>query len=179
MWNSAIMSFKYLEPRLKKMASGLRVFWLLIAVAGLLFGLGCGTRPVEISLSQSSTQELAGQIYIGGAVNNPGFYPVMEGDSLQDLIQAAGGVTENADLSQLQLRIPQQGETEEPQKIDLNRAPAWLLEALPGIGQTKAQAIISYREKNRLFKNINELLKVEGIGQATFDEIKQLVTVAD
>jgi len=162
------------------MASRAKAFWLLIVIASSLFvGLGCGTQPIEISLSQPSAQESAGQVYIGGAVSNPGFYPVKNSDSLQDLIQAAGGTTDDADLSQIEIRILPQGEGEEPQKIDLNRAPAWLLEALPGIGEAKAQSIISYREKNGPFKNISELLKVEGIGQAIFDQIKELITVAD
>jgi len=82
-------------------------------------------------------------------------------------------------LNQIKLLIPQPGEENEVQKIDINRAPAWLLEALPGIGEVKAQAIIDYRQQNGLFNNINELLKVRGIGQTTLDNIKDLITVAD
>lgn len=162
-------------------------YWLLIIIlliavtimGSLLAGLGCGTQPVEISRPDDTNLEETSQIYIGGAVNNPGFYPLKGGDSLQDLIQAAGGTTDNADLSWLELRIPRLGEEEAPQKIDLNRAPAWLLEALPGIGEVRAQDIINYREQNGPFGNINELLKVPGIGPATYEKIKDLITVAD
>jgi competence protein ComEA len=140
---------------------------------------GCSQgEPIEISLHTTSPQ-IVGQIYIGGAVNNPGFYPLEAGDTIEELIQAAGGTTDGADLSQIELRIPQPGEAEEIQKINNNYAPAWLLEALPGIGEVKAQAIIDYRQQNGPFSNINELLNVDGIGQATLEDIKELITVAD
>ncbi len=135
------------------------------------------SQPIEISISPA--QELARRIYIDGAVVNPDSYPLKAGDSLQDIIQAAGGTTSGADLSGLKIYIPRMGEELQPQKIDLNRAEAWLLEALPGIGETRAQAIIDYRQQNGPFNNINELIKVEGIGTATYEKIKDWVTVAD
>jgi competence protein ComEA len=133
--------------------------------------------PIEISLPPS--QELEGEIYLGGAVSNPGFYPLKSGDSIEALIQAAGGTTDNAELDGLELYIPAVGEKEEPQKIDLNRAEAWLLEALPGIGESRAQSIIDYRQTNGGFHNITEITKVEGIGTSTYEQIKDLITVAD
>ena len=131
------------------MARGLNKFWhpmaILIAVAAITISLlaGCGPRTVEITLPDDTSPEETSQIYIGGAVNNPGFYPLRDGDSISSLILAAGGTSDNADLSRLELSIPQAGEATEPQKVDLNRAPAWLLEALPGIGEVRAQDIIT------------------------------------
>ena len=137
------------------------------------------SQPIEISLSNPSSPEQLTKIYIGGAVNNPGFYPLKAGDSIEALIQTAGGTIASDDLSGLKLYISEVGEEEEPQKINLNRAEAWLLEALPGIGETKAKAIIAYRDQNGPFQNINQLSKVEGIGAATYEQIKHLITVAD
>ena len=51
------------------------------------------SQPIEISISPS--QEIQGEIYIGGAVNNPGFYPLKAGDSIDDVIRAAGGTSAN------------------------------------------------------------------------------------
>ncbi len=167
-------------------ASRFNIFWTLtslilvviIAVSGTLaWSRYNSSRPLEISLPPS--QELVGEIHIGGAVHNPGFYPLTAGDSLADLVQAAGGATSNADLSRLKLYIPGAGEEPEPQKIDINRAEAWLLEALPGIGETRAGAIVNYRQQNGPFQNINELIKVEGIGTTIYEQIKEFVTVAD
>jgi comEA protein len=68
---------------------------------------------------------------------------------------------------------------DEPQKIDINRAEAWLLEALPGIGPSKAQAIIDYRQQNGGFGHIAEITEVPGIGQDIYENIKDLITVGD
>ena len=137
-----------------------------------------GSQPIEISISTPTSQEQLTDIYIGGAVNNPGFYPLRGEDSIEALTQAAGGTTTSADLSKIRLYIPQV-EEEAPQKVDLNRAEAWLLEALPGIGESRAKAIIAYRQQNGPFQNIGELIKVKGIGATIYEQIKHLITVAD
>ena len=59
---------------------------------------------VEIFLPFSP--EFQGEIYLGGAVSNPGFYPLESGDSIEALIQAAGGTTDDADLTRLKIYIP-------------------------------------------------------------------------
>ena len=136
-----------------------------------------GSQPIEISMAPA--QELPVEIYLSGAIGSPGFYPLKTGDTIEDLIQAAGGTTSSADLTRLKLYIPDVGEAEKPQKVDINRAELWLLEALPEIGETRAQAIIDYRYQNGPFHNINELTKVDGIGITTYERIKHLITVAD
>ena len=134
-------------------------------------------QPIEISTQPN--HELEGEIYISGAVTNPGFYPLKTGDSIGDIIQAAGGISNNATLHGLELNIPEIGEECQPQQIDINRAEVWLLQALPGIGEIRAQAIVDYRLQNGLFHNINELIKVKGIGSTTYENIKHLIAVAD
>jgi competence protein ComEA len=157
------------------------VIFLLIAIIAtgsvIVWSRYSPSQPVEISTPPS--QELEGEIYIGGAVTSPGFYPLKTGDSLGDIIQAAGGISSNADLGRLRLCIPGIGEEYQPQKIDINRAEAWLLQALPGIGEVRAQAIVDYRRQNGPFHNMNELIKVKGIGATTYEKIKHLITVAD
>jgi len=134
-------------------------------------------QPLEIIITPEP--KLQGEIYVGGAVSNPGFYPLRAEDTLADLIRAAGGTSADANFSRLKLYIPTAGEEEPPQKININRAEAWLLQALPQIGESRAKAIIAYRQKNGRFNHINELSKVEGIGTATLEKIKHLITVAD
>ena len=150
----------------------------IIAIGGIVTWLRYSrSQPIEISTPPH--QELQGEIYISGAVINPGFYSLRAGDTMEALIQATGGTTDSADLTRVELYIPQSGEALPPQEIDINRAELWLLEALPGIGETLAQRIIDYHNQNGAFRNINELLKVEGIGVATYDKIKHLITVAE
>jgi competence protein ComEA len=151
-----------------------------IIISSIFCLVGCSQgKQIEISTPKNTIPEQITRIYIGGAINNPGFYSLKDGDSIEALIQAAGGITDSDDLNWLKLIIPQPGEEEEVQKIDINRVPAWLLEALPEIGEAKAQAIINYRNQNGPFNNINELLKVKGIGEATLAEIREYITVAD
>ena len=166
--------------------SKLNKYWtlitiLLVALIAISSIVACSrySRSQFVEISTPSVQELQGGIYVGGAVSNPGFYSLKAGDTIEALIQAAGGTIGSADLSQLKLYISQAEEEEQPQKVDLNRAEVWLLEALPGIGETRAQAIIDYRQQNGLFRNITELIKVEGIGTTTYEQIKHLITVAD
>ena len=134
-------------------------------------------QPVEISLV--AEEELQGEIYVGGGVNNPGFYPLRKGDGIEDLIQAAGGISDDTDPGQIELLILNKEGIESAQKINITLAEAWLLEALPGIGETRAQAIIDYRRQNGGFSNINDLLEIEGIGAASYEKIKPLITVAE
>lgn len=121
---------------------------------------------------------ITGQIYVSGEVNNPGSYPLAAGDTVQGIIRAAGGTTDNADTNQLEFRVANLA-GEPPQKVNINRAEAWLLMALPGIGEVRAKAIIDYRQRNGPFHSINELVNVAGIGTDTFEQIKQLITVSD
>jgi len=136
------------------------------------------SQPAEILLSQTAPPQQSGQAYVGGAVANPGFYSLRKDDSMQALLSSAG-IETDADLDHIQIYIPRENETQTPQKIDINRAEAWLLEALPGIGPSRAQAIVDYRNENGSFKRIENLHQVEGIGEGIFDQIKDYITVSD
>ncbi|MBU2608645.1 MAG: ComEA family DNA-binding protein [Chloroflexi bacterium] len=166
--------------------SKVNTYWILLVIfliaviavsSAAIWSKYRGRQPIEITIPDA--RELNGEIYIGGAVNNPGFYPLKSGDTLESLVLAAGGTTDNADLSQVSLYFPTPDESDTSQKIDINRAEPWLLMALPGIGEARAQDIVEYRRQNGPFRQINELVKVEGIGGATYERIKHLITVAD
>ncbi len=136
------------------------------------------SQPVEIVITPPKIPQYHGQVHIGGAVTNPGYYPWKDGDTLQAVLQGAGLKVE-ADLSRLKIYVPQVGETYPPQKININRAETWLLQALPEIGLVRAQAIVNYRIQKGLFLRPEDLLKVEGIGRLTYNRIKDLITVDD
>ena len=156
------------------------VFLVVAAIAGgvMLAVQHSRSQPVEIVLSQTEPPGQSGEIYIGGAVANPGIYALREGDTLQTLLSDAG-IEPDADLSHIEIYVPQEGEAQSPQKIDINRAEPWLLETLPGIGEVLAQRIVDYRNENGPFKRIEDLLKVSGIGEATFEKIRDYITVSD
>ncbi len=151
---------------------------LVILAGGVIIFNGIDRSPgIEITLTPAEI--VTGEIYIGGEVNNPGLYPVFAGDSFGDIVRAAGGVKDGADLSNIELYVSPARDGETPQKININRAASWLLEALPGIGEVKAQAIIAYREQNGFFHDINEVLSVPGFSDTILNRIKDLITVYD
>ena len=156
------------------------VFLLVAAIGGgIMLAVQRGrNQAVEIVISQTEPPVQNGELYVGGAVANPGIYLWQEGDTLEALISDAG-VQLDADLSRIEVYIPREGEKQSPQKIDINRAEPWLLEALPGIGETLAERIVDYRSANGPFQRIEDLLKVSGIGEATLQKMKDFITVSD
>jgi competence protein ComEA len=169
------------------MSSYLEKYWLIIAGLLLLSILAGGIilvveqsshHPVEITLSPDSPLQYDGDVYIGGAVANPGLYPLKQEDTLESLIQIAG-LTRDADTSQIEIYVPTVDELHNPQRIDINRAETWLLDALPGIGSGRAEAIVDYRNQNGPFHKIEDLLNIQGIGESTLDEMRDFITVKD
>ena len=151
---------------------------IVIPILFLLCLPACNTAaPIEIS-TLNTADSLSGSIFIGGAVNNPGLYLFGPQDTLGDLLQAAGGLKYGATLSQVTLTIPDPDSKSSPQRININTADAWLLAALPGIGDTYAKAIVNYRAERGPFTTIADLLKIKGIGQVTLDKIEELITVS-
>ena len=138
-------------------------------------------------------------IDVEGEVVNPGVYRLPTGARVFEAIKAAGGVTTNADASDLnQARLLSDGEqiylfAKSPQQpgkksttkvkpkgsslVLLNRASAKEFEALDGIGPVLASRIISYRKSNGPFATIEDLLKVPGIGAGTLSKFKNKLRV--
>jgi competence protein ComEA len=151
------------------------VFLLLFSIIALS---GCtGNNEIEIKLAPKETAY--GRIFVNGRIDEPGYLPFEDTDSLQRIFRMAGGTLPDADLNRLELYIPSKTEAKKPQKIDINRAEAWLLTALPGVGEVVAGRIVAYREKNGLFRSIDELARVEGIGETTLSKIQNLVNIAE
>ena len=152
---------------------------LLILITSLAIWLG-RDRGREIYFPTQNSQGINPEyVVINGAVANPGAYPFKQGDTVNNLLKAAGGLNQNADPSSIMIFVPQIEGGATPQKIDINRAEAWLLQALPGIGEVRAQAIINYRSQNNPFKNIEEIMLVPGLNESTFEKIKGLITISE
>jgi competence protein ComEA len=140
---------------------------------------------------------------VKGAVVKPGVYEVMGDERVINVIDKAGGLKEGADdtkinfaqrvTDEMVLYIPLIGEegatmpissgtnpvstSSREEKININVASAEELQNLPGIGPSKAEAIISQRENNGLFQTIDDLKLVAGIGDKTFEKLQELIIV--
>ncbi|MFO7928384.1 MAG: helix-hairpin-helix domain-containing protein [Candidatus Humimicrobiaceae bacterium] len=129
------------------------------------------------------------KVYICGYVKKPGVYEVKEGSRIDEVLEAAGGPTEEACLQLVNLAkmvsdeqkiyIPSQDEAprnEDSSMVNINYASRAELEKLPGIGPVTAQKIINYRE-NQLFEKKEDLKKVDGIGDKKYQSIKDLISI--
>lgn len=140
---------------------------------------------------------------VKGAVKNPGVYEVTLDERVIDVIEKAGGLKEGADETKINfaervtdemvLYIPLIGEEGENMivsagpsststsqgegKININKATSDELQNLPGIGPSKAEAIIAYREDSGLFQTIDDLKLVTGIGDKTFERLQDQIIV--
>ena len=152
---------------------------IVVIIVSTIIGLSRYQPAHAIEINLPIEPEFQGNIILGGAVTNPGIYAFSSNDSINSLLKAAGGTVESADSSILQLTVTDKNALNRPQKVNINRAEAWLLEALPGIGETRAKAIVSYREQYGPFNHISELMNVADIGQTTYDNLKDLITVTD
>ncbi|MCY7784006.1 MULTISPECIES: helix-hairpin-helix domain-containing protein [unclassified Bacillus (in: firmicutes)] len=141
-------------------------------------------------------------IDIKGAVKHPGVYEMRTGDRVSQAIEKAGGTSEQADDMQVNLAellqdgtvvyIPKKGEESAVSQgtggavksdggkgslVNINTATLEELQGISGVGPSKAEAIIAYREENGRFQTIEDITKVSGIGEKSFEKIKSSITV--
>lgn len=123
-------------------------------------------------------------VNIDGAVNNPGQYTVNKGDNLAYLVTLAGGLKDNADESTYDLTVVLEKDSSyyigyktegTLSKISINDANIALLDTLPGIGSVLAKRIVSYRSNEGRFLSLEQLMKVSGIGESLFNQIRDLI----
>jgi len=174
--------------------------------AGLLLLMNSNPRGDSITLAPPPTPAPL-IVDVSGAVKSPGVYELEIGSRVEDAIQAAGGFAEDAQAENLNLAapledglqvwVPGPGEAAAPPvitnagevqvrptsapafPININTATAEELQVLPGIGETKAQAIVACREANGPFGSIEDIQNVSGIGPSTFEQLRDLVTVGN
>ena len=116
-------------------------------------------------------------VRVSGPGTFEGAYTIDAGMTLDELLRIVLEEQSDAPLDVGLVVAASEGSTES-QRVDLNHADAWLLEALPGIGPGKAQAIIDYRKLHGPFGCTEELALVPGIGAATFEGLRDLVAVS-
>ncbi|EPD54367.1 comEA protein [Paenisporosarcina sp. HGH0030] len=138
---------------------------------------------------------------VKGQVLTPGVYTLTHGSRVLDAIQLAGGILPSADEKALNLAakltdemviyVPLIGEKdvattisttpdstrEKSTIININTADEMTLMTLSGIGPSKAKAILAYREEKGLFQSIEDLKEVSGIGDQTFEQLKDFISV--
>ena len=173
------------------------IIGVVIAAAVLIIGF----MMIDPKVNNQSTAQTAqttnsssGSTYtIEGEVNKPGTYVLSDTITMADLIQAGGGTTNNADyLAFFEESTLVAGNTyyiaskydvtdvcnnKEIVKVNINVDDADTLTSINGITSSIASSIVSYRASNGVFKTIEQLTEVYGIGNATYRKIRNFVTL--
>ncbi|MCX7977067.1 MAG: helix-hairpin-helix domain-containing protein [Bellilinea sp.] len=190
---------------------GKQIYLLIVGIligllaAGLILLISAPARSTPILILPTPTPQYIA-IHITGQVANPGVYHLPPNSRVEDAIRAAGGLSNQANLDQINLAarlndgqklyIPSNSEDSTitpsepvspsgdptemfPEIIDLNSATQQELESLPGIGPSKASEIIAYRQKVGRFVTIEEIQNVPGIGSVLFEKIRPYITVSN
>ena len=167
---------------------------VIVGLVVLILQHRSGPQPLEIRLDEPPADGQPVEVYVTGAVQQPGVYSLDSGDRGADAVEAAGGPAADADLAALnlarrlrdedQITVPRQGppaagvlDATAAAKIDINTATAQLLDSLPGIGEVYSQRIVESRTVNGPFASIDDLRERDIIPRSTFDKIKDLITV--
>ena len=204
-----------MESKTKLIIFGIII--LFIGIIGIIFNqISSIENSDEINLleeslvvqegSENTVEELnLIKVHITGEVVNEGMIELKEGDRIDDAIKKAGGITDKADLSKVNLAyelldgqkvyIPSINDNKEEYlfidagenvledenvqngKININTADSSLLQTINGVGESLAGKIIDYREKNGKFKNIEDLKNVSGVGDKKFEDLKDKIIV--
>jgi len=183
----------------------------IVLIVGLIAGAFVIIQRTSGSTNKNNDRQVV--VEIAGAIQKPGVYTLSSDAIIEDLINQAGGITENADLALMAKIINRaallndHGKIYVPTKqdggnitallesqttsgssdtvglpavtglVNINIADAKGLDTLPGIGPITAGRIIDYRKAKNGFKKKEDLMKVQGIGTATYNKLKDKITV--
>lgn len=179
---------------------------LVVILVGAALWRGAGHRSTVPELVRSGFEEPLDAVFepaqitvhLVGAVNKPGVYHLPEGARVYELLELAGGFSPEAAQESVNQARPlfdgeqvyiagydsqtASSENRSPEGstagiININTAQVAELKTLPGIGEVKAGQIVAHREKYGFFKDPRELMEVSGIGEKTYENIADLITV--
>lgn len=153
-----------------------------------------GTALSTDAASEAETGRIC--VYVCGAVVKTGVYELDSGARVYEAVEAAGGLTDEADETALnqaaaladgqQLIVPVRaeyapaaapGSPQTAAPVNINTAGVSELTTLSGIGEAKARDIISYRERNGPFETAEDIMKVSGIKTSAYEKIRDAITV--
>lgn len=188
--------------RYKNLVGIVLVVFIVIGSGILIWESGSNEKEeTTVNSEEGKDEEIT--IDIEGAVLKPGIYKLSEGSILEDAIKISGGLTKKADKATIAKDMNRAEKIRDGQKIyfpfigtvagagtgssastgtisgkvNINTASISQLDTLPGIGPAYAQRIIDYRSANGGFKSPEEIMEISGIGEKTYEKIKDLISI--
>ena len=184
-----------------------RVKVITILLMVFMMSIGCSRRKevsiepkkeTKTTAEKSSSKETI-YVYVCGEVKHPGVYKFSKDDRIVAAIKASGGLTSKASAESInqaekmkdgqQITIPSKKQVTKKEttdvnatqsssgKININTASVEELKTLSGIGESKANDIISYREEHGPFSDISDIMKIQGIKEGIYHKIKDKITI--
>ena len=176
-----------------------RYRWFIVALLALpllggifLLAKNRLSDPAELQITNTNAVPADIRVYISGAVQNPGVYPLKDGDRWIDALEVAGGPSKGADLDAVNLskRVQDEDQIFVPARggdspatngqkplVNINTANEAELQALPGIGEVRARGIVQSRTTEGPFASVEDLLTRKVVPQSVFTDIEPLITV--
>ena len=182
----------------------IKKYMVVFAIVSSVFLLGCNDTKEdgfqEIVAEESEDEGTSDEeksieterifVHVCGAVNAPGVYEMDAGSRIFEAIEAAGGMKQKAaaesinqaeilsDGQQIYIMSKDEVVTESDGKVNINKASKEELMELPGIGESKADAIVKYRQQHGNFKSIEAIMEIEGIKEGVFHKIEDQITAS-
>lgn len=177
------------------------VLIVLLMVTGIIITLWNQFQTVDVEsfVAESLSVEAAGDdeeiisdtiyVHVSGEVKKPGVYALAVGARVYEAVDMAGGVTTSAAIQAVnqaevledgrQIHFPKISTSSEEGSglVNINTATAEQLQTIAGIGPSKADSIVKYRDKNGSFKSIEDIMSVDGIKEGLFSKIEDSITV--
>jgi competence protein ComEA len=174
---------------------------LMLAVGATTAYIRSRPRPVKVSATEATAPAIKTRtitVHVAGAVARPGLYDLPESSRVADVIERAGGASQDAVIDDLNLAarladgqkvmVPRTspagsapaGATSPPAEgglININAATAEELDKLPGVGPAMAAKIVEYRKKNGPYTSVDDLDNVPGIGPSKLESVRDLVAI--
>ena len=174
---------------------------LFLFLTILIFSVGCQkeekntfdlTLQEEVESQETEKENDTIFVYVCGAVQKEGVYELPVGSRLYEAIEMAEGFREDAATTEMnqaevladamKIYVPTMEEVLKRQstssgKVNLNQASKEELMTLPGVGESKANSILRYREEHGRFQSIEEIMEISGIKEGLFEQIKDLIQV--
>ena len=174
---------------------------LLFILAVTICMAGCQNEEkntIDLTLQEDEIMQASDKegdtifVYVCGAVKQEGVYELPAGSRVYEALELAGGFREDAATTEMnqaevltdamKIYVPtveemQKRQSEGNGKVNINQASKEELMTLPGVGESKAESILRYREENGRFQNIEEIMEISGIKEGLFEQIKDLIQV--